>query len=323
MHDQSSRTVNIPAGVAPDGIASTAALHRVGVSASMITKRCRAGGPWRRLLPGVVMLDNGEPTRRQLLRAAVALAGPDAVITGADALRAYGMEIPAPHVVRLLVPTARRLAAKEFVAVERTTRLPAPIVRHGLPFAPPSRAAVDIARRTSDIWLLRMSLALPVLHGLSDHDSLLRELEVGNQRGSAAVRVALGQLDATAASLLHAHAARLLRNSPLPPPRWNVTVYDRRQRPMGYADAWWDEVGLAWQLGPASPDAPAPVHGHLAMTTAGVVVVRTSAAEVRRASGNPQDRDPIIRELAAAYAEAGTRQRPPVEARCLSVPNTA
>ncbi|MGH3466443.1 MAG: hypothetical protein ACRDQF_01770, partial [Thermocrispum sp.] len=321
MHEKPTRTVNIPSGVAPDGIASTAALNRAGVSASMITKRCRAGGPWRRLLPGVVMLGNGEPTRRQQLRAAVALAGPDSVITGADALHAYGVDIPVPHTIRLLVPVAQRVTAKEFVSVERTTRIPKPIVRDGLPFAPPSRAAVDIARKTSDIALLRSSLALPVLHGLSDHDTLLRELESGNQRGSAAVRLALRQLDATAASVLHAHAARLLRNSPLPPPRWNVTVYDRRQRPIGYADAWWDEVGLAWQLGPATPDTPAPAHGHLALTTARVVVVRTSAAEIRHASDNPPQRDPIIRELAAAFAEAGTRQRPRVEGRCLSVPN--
>lgn len=289
----------------------------------MITKRCRAGGPWRRLLPGVVMLNNGEPTRRQQLRAALALAGPGSVITGADALRAYGLEVPLPHMVRLLVPITRRLAAKEFVAVERTTRLPQPIVRDGLPFAPPSRAAVDIARRTSNIALLRKVLALPVMHGLSDHEGLLRELESGNQRGTAAVRTALRQLDSTAASMLHAHAARLLRNSPLPAPRWNVTVYDRRQRPMGYADAWWDQVGMAWQFGPATPESPAPVHGHLAMTTARVVVVRTTAADIRRASDDASEREAIVRELVAAYTAAAERQRPLVEARCLAVPNTA
>lgn len=323
MDQQSPRTLKIPAGVAPDRIASVTALHEAGVSASMITKRCRAGGPWRRLLPNVIMLGSGPPTRRQQLRAAVALAGPAAVITGIDALRAHGIDLPVPYTVRLLIPTEQRLMTKEFVTVERTTRLPTPIVRDGLPFAPPARAALDVARATSDLWLLRSSLALTVLHGLCDHDLLLRELNAGNQRGTAAVRAALRQLDATTASLLHAHAMRLLRSSPLPAPRWNVTVYDRKRRPMGYADAWWEEVGLAWQLGPANPALSAPPHGHLAMTTAGVVVVRTPAAEVRAAVGDPDDREPVIRELVAAFAAASKRPRPPVEALCQSIPNTA
>lgn len=315
--------MKVPAGVAPDGIASVAALQAAGVSHSMITKRCRPGGPWRRLLPNVVMLDTGMPSRRQRLQAAIALAGPEAVITGIDALRAYGVDLAAPYPVRLLIPTRQRLASKDFVTVERTTRVPKPIMRDGLPFAPPARAALDVARGTSDLWLLRAALALPVLHGLCDHDRLLSELDAGNQRGSSAVRVALRQLDATAASLLHAHASRLLRETPLPPPRWNVTVYDRKRRPMGYADAWWDDVGLAWQLGPPCPTSPAPAHGHLALTTAGVVVVRTPAAEVRVAANDPDEREPIVRELVAAFAEASRRQRPPVEALCQSIPNSA
>ncbi|WP_043662120.1 type IV toxin-antitoxin system AbiEi family antitoxin [Thermocrispum municipale] len=315
--------MSISPEIAPDGIATVAALRSAGVSHSMITRRCRAGGPWRRLLPGVVMLTNGEPTRRQQLRAAIAFAGPDAVITGADAFQAYGLQLRHPPVVHVLVPATRRLTTREFISVERTTRLPKPIVRDGLPFAPPARAALDIARRTSNIALLRSALALPVVHGLCDHESLLRELNEGNQRGTAAVRLALRQLDETATNVLHRHAAAILRDSPLPPPRWNVTIYDRKQRAMGYADAWWDEVGLAWQFGPPTPDSPAPVHGHLALTQAKVEIVRTSAAEVRAAIEDPALREMIVRELVAAFADASTRQRPLVEARCLSVPNTA
>lgn len=323
MEHRRSRTVSIPPEIAPDGVAPVTALLRAGISHSMITRRCRAGGPWRRLLPGVVMLANSEPTRKQLLRAAITYAGPRAVITGVDALNAYGVQLPAPHTVRLLVPVEQRLAPKEFVTVERTTRMPKPIMRDGLPFAPPSRAAVDVARGTSNIALLRSALALPVMHGLCDHDSLQRELEAGNQRGTAAVRLALRQLDVTATSALHSNAAALLQHAPLPPPQWNVTIQDCRRRPLGYADAWWDEIGLAWQFEPAVPESATPAHGHLALTAAKVIVVRTPAADVRAALDDFSLRNMIVRELAAAFAEAGTRERPRVEARCLSVPYTA
>mgnify|MGYP006976814502 FL=1 len=108
MEHRRSRTVSIPPEIAPDGVAPVTALLRAGISHSMITRRCRAGGPWRRLLPGVVMLANSEPTRKQLLRAAITYAGPRAVITGVDALNAYGVQLPAPHTVRLLVPVEQR-----------------------------------------------------------------------------------------------------------------------------------------------------------------------------------------------------------------------
>lgn len=323
MHQRSTRTVNIPSGAAPDGVATVAELQQAGLSPNMITKRCRAGGPWRRLLPGVILLDNGPPNRRQQLRAATALAGPAAVITGADALRAHGIDLPMPHAVRLLVPVGQRLLSREFVTAERTTRVPEPVIHDGLPFAPPARAALDVARNTSDVWLLRSALALTALHGLCTRDDLRRELDEGNQRGSAAVRLALRRLDATTVSVLHAHAMRLLRDAPLPPPQWNVTIYDRKRRPLGYTDAWWDEVGLGWQLGPINATTPIPAHGHLPLTTSGVVVVRTSATHVRTAGSDLAARENIIRDLVEGFRTAAERDRPPVEARCPSMPNTA
>src|SRR5690242_16609524 len=67
-----------------DGVTTSASLRREGASASTIAARCRLGGPWRRLLPGVILLGRGEPTRCQQLRAAVLHTGPDSVVTGLD-----------------------------------------------------------------------------------------------------------------------------------------------------------------------------------------------------------------------------------------------
>ena len=89
---------------------------------------------WQRLLPGVVMFSRQLPTRRQRLRAALAWAGPEAVITGVDALRAHGIPLHLPPEVRLLVPVNHRLSVKDFIVVERTTRLPVPFMRDGMSF---------------------------------------------------------------------------------------------------------------------------------------------------------------------------------------------
>lgn len=323
MHQPECRTLKVPAAAAPDGVATVAALRDAGLSTTMITKRCRPGGPWQRLLPGVVMLDSGPPSRRQQLRAAVALAGPEAVITGVDALRAQGLDLPAPHAIRLLLPTQRRLMPKDFVVVERSTRMPEPRVLAGLPFAPAARAALDVARGTSDPVLLRKVLAMVALNGLATRDELQRELDAGNQRGSSAVRLALRDFDATTASMLHLEASRILHSTPLPPPRWNVTVYDRKGRAIGYADAWWDEVAVAWQIGQPNAAGPVPPHRHLALTAAGAQVVRTPASAVHEAVTDERKRQPIIRALSSAFLAAARRNRPPLEGRCLSLPNTA
>jgi hypothetical protein len=37
-------------------------LESVGVPRRSISRRCRPGGPWQRLLPGIVLLGNSEPT---------------------------------------------------------------------------------------------------------------------------------------------------------------------------------------------------------------------------------------------------------------------
>lgn len=314
----------MPAGlvaVAPDRVATHAALRKAGVSASMIAARCRPDGPWRRLLPGVVLLSKAPPTRRQLLRAAVTIAGPDAVITGVDALQALGLELPTPRAVHLLVPAGRRLGPNGFLTVERSARLPVPVIRDGLPFAPAARAATDAARTASDSATLRSVLALTVERGLSTVEALRTELDAGNQRGTSAVRSVLGTMLGMVATMLHGRAHRVLRAAPLPAPRWNVTVCDRRRRPIGHADAWWDEVGLAWLIEDDSRAGGRP-GSHVALAATGIIVVRTPASLLR----DPHDivgTARIIRELTSAFVAAARRPRPKVLAASPIVPITA
>jgi hypothetical protein len=256
----------------------------------------------------VILLTAGTPTRRQLLYAVIARLGMDAVITGVDALHAHGVELPVPGRVHVLVAAYRRVLPDEFMVVQRTTRLPDPVRRDGIPFAPPARATLDVARREADPERLRRLLGVPLYWGLCTVEELRAELDSGNQRGSAGVRDTLRHLDVGRDTFAHGMARRLLRQAPLPAPGWNVTVCDARGRPIGVADAWWDEVGLAWQFGTPADGLGRPRLNHLALRAAGVAVVHCTPAQLSEEPGI------VIRELVGAFAGAARRTRPKVRA---------
>jgi hypothetical protein len=179
-----------------DGVTSTADLLESGVGRYTIETRCRPGGPWQRLLPGVLLLTPGAPTRRQRLRAAVVYAGPRAVITGIDALHDQGLPtLPLPPRVHVLQEPDQRLNNHDFLLLERTTRRP-PVVTTptNLPLATPTRATLDAARREQHPLRLHQLLAAVLRAGLCTAPDLLAELDAGSKRGAAAPRAALKAL---------------------------------------------------------------------------------------------------------------------------------
>src|SRR6188474_3698611 len=76
---------------AADGVITAQALVALGVPESTVYHRCRDGGPWQRLAPGVVLMTTGHPTTGQLVTAALLHGGPDAVLTGLEACRRHGI----------------------------------------------------------------------------------------------------------------------------------------------------------------------------------------------------------------------------------------
>ncbi|HEY1321142.1 MAG TPA: hypothetical protein VGF32_12875 [Streptosporangiaceae bacterium] len=181
--------------IVPDGVIRTAELRAAGVSNYAVSERCRPSGPWQRVLPGVVLMSTGPPTRRQRLRAAVAYAGPGCLVSGVDALRCNDIDLPCPAEVLVLLPAERRAVSRSYLTVERTTRLPGPVWRHGLPLAPVVRATVDAARREHDQDRLRALLLAPLEAGACAIAELLTELAAGSQRGTAAPRALLLELE--------------------------------------------------------------------------------------------------------------------------------
>lgn len=282
-----------------DNVITVAELRAQGMTSHAIAARCRPSGPWQRIVRGVVLMSSARPTRRQRLRAAIAYAGPESVVSGIDAMRAHGVDVPPTPDVLVLVPATRRLVSASQLMVERTTRPPRPVVLADLPYAPLPRATLDAARRTADDRQQRALLA--AVAGRCTVAALRAELNAGSQRGSAAVRALLAT-DPTETSdvipVADALAKRALRATALPPPRWHVPVYDDTGMLLGVPDAWWPAVSVAWDVG-----TQVRHHDPRAWAAAGVTLVRTPPERLHR---NPPA---AMNELVAAYSTAAGQQR--------------
>jgi GNAT superfamily N-acetyltransferase len=294
------------------------ALQQCGLARSSIAYRCRSGGPWQSPLAGIVILHNGPPTRDDHRRAALLYCGRGSepcVLTGLDALELHGLRnIPRPsggvHV--LVGPHVQRTGLGR-VLVERTERLPAPSPGRW-PLAPVARAAVDFARRSRERGILRAVLAEAVQRGFCTSADLGAELAAGSRWGSALPREILAEIADGVRSPAEAEARRLLmRGTGLPTPLWNPRLLDSAGRFVATPDAWFDEVGMAWEidsrewhLGPA--EYAATVERRNRLMGAGIVVVHHLPSAIRQAPAR------VLADLRAGYAQAAQRPRPPLRA---------
>jgi len=300
---------------ARDRVIPVAALVGLGVPGPTVARRCQDGGPWRRLLPGIVLLGSGPATRQQEITAALMYGGPDALVTGLEACRRYGVRRgpEPPRKVHLLVPEERQLKGSGFVIVERTTRLPRPQVKDGVPLAGAARACLDGARRLHAAAEITELVADAVQRRLCTPAQLAAELRVGSQRGSATPRRVLADVAEGVRSAAERAAKHLLVGSGLPEPWWNARVCTADGRLLGVADAWFDDVALTWEINSyawhLNPKSYArEVKRSAAMAAAGVPVVPVLPTALHD--------DPVasLADLVAAYRLAEQRPRPPVRA---------
>ena len=301
------------------GVIRVQKLLKLGIHESTSYKRCQPGGPWRWLLPGIVLLSNGEPTRQQQVEAAVLHGGADAIVTGTEAVHRYGLtRLPPDPLIHLLVPHARHVRSAGFALVERTIYMPGPVWRDGVPLAPLDRAVLDASRRWRKVDPVRALLSEAVQRGRCQPAELLAELNTGSRRGSALPRRVLDEIGAGVHSVAEAHGLRLWRASKLPKALWNLPVHDSSGRFIAIPDAWCDDVALAWEIDSFEWHLNAKgyaktVARNTRYAAAGIVVVQTLPSRLR---DDPQG---VIAELQAAYLAAKARPRPAVQARPSSV----
>ncbi|MEU4252139.1 hypothetical protein AB0F15_32435 [Amycolatopsis sp. NPDC026612] len=290
-------------------------LEEIGMPRSSVYRRCLPGGPWRRLLPGVILLHPAEPTAEQRLRAGLLRGGPGAMITGLWALKRHGLhQLPEPGDVHLLIPHEREVTSAGFALVERTTRLPAAWTKEGLPVAPAARAVLDGARRIRDFDVVQAMLAEAVQRRRCTAEQLDRELRRGSQRGSAIPRRALQALLKGAESVAEADAWEVWKLSGLSAADWNVPVFDRHGSFIAKPDAWCEDVAFAWEIDSRAYHESGDFYAatlarNARYSAAGVVCLQTLPSRLRT------EPDKVIIELRDAYATACARPRPPVTCR--------
>ncbi|MEV6446951.1 hypothetical protein [Amycolatopsis sp. NPDC051716] len=295
------------------GVLTVAQLEELGVPSRTSYRRCRPGRPWQRLLPGVVLLRTGTPTRRQLLEGALLYGGGEAVVTGLESCRRQGLKRAARpgEPVHLLLPAHLKTTSSGYVLVERTTRMPTPIEVGKLPLAPVVRAVLDECRRLTERAPIRALLAEVVQQLKTDPTDLCTELEKGSDRGSALPREVLREIGSGARSPAEAEAMAVWRRTGLPEPVWNFQVRDERGRYIATPDAWCDEVALAWEIDSyefhfGRPGYAATLERNNRYAAAGVAVVQTVPSRLR---SEPRA---VAGELVLAYRAAANRPRPPV-----------
>lgn len=296
-------------------IAPATELIALGVSSADISARCQVGGPWQRMDPGLVLLSNEPPNRRQRIHAALKGAGPNAVLTGLDALALHGMTaVGLDGPVHLLVPPRRQPKLVDGVFFDHTHQLPQPLHRTGFPVAPLPRAAIDTCRRAKTADHVRALLKEVITRGRVTPATLHNELDWSKDPGATLPRRVLAEIDDKVRSVARGWAKRLVQQAGLPAPRWHVPITSPNGSHVATADAWWDEVALAWEvdsyafdLSPA--DCTAALRRAARLTASGVVVVHTAPTQLR-------DEPAAVAEiLRNAYRQAETRPRPQVKAQ--------
>ncbi|HTI27351.1 MAG TPA: hypothetical protein VL652_40585 [Kutzneria sp.] len=294
-------------------------LAKLGVPDYTSYRRCQPDGPWRWLLPGILMLSNGQPTARQRLEAALLHGGPDALVTGTAAARQYGLQqVPPDDVIHMLIPHDQHIHSTGFAVVERTIHMPGAVSRNGLRLAPVDRAVLDAARRWRKIDPVRALLIETVQQNGSAPTDLMVELNFGSRRGTALPRRVLYELEVGLRSVAESHGLEVWRKSGLPPVVWNAPLYDTKGAFVAMPDAWFDDVALAWEIDSYDWHFDAKSYARTVArntryASAGIAVVQTLPSRLR------SEPAAVIAELRAAYEAAQSRPRPPVRAKMITV----
>ena len=294
-----------------EGVATHRQLRGLGVSRSGITRRIGPHGPWQRLLPGVVLAHRGTPTRRELVLGTLAFAGDGAVISGADALAALGLRGgDVPGTVLVLVRDTRQRRSFGYARVERTTRLPEPIMRRSIPYAPVARALVDFCRFQPSLVDVRATVAAAVQQDRTTVTALADELRACQRQRTAGARLALAEVADGVRSIAEGRARAAIQRSGLPQPQWNAQLRDGDGVLFLQPDVWWPEFGAAleidsrkWHLGPDAWQRTQQRQRRL--TAHGVLVMSFAPSEI------VDDPATFVREIRALLRTAAARPRLP------------
>ncbi|MGW7405732.1 hypothetical protein ACWGI9_18665 [Streptomyces sp. NPDC054833] len=262
-------------------VMSTARLRAHGISTAELNEQCRPGGPWRQILPGIVLLHPGPPTSEERLHAALLYAAresaagmpgvpsqpsadephrpvyKEAMITGLAALALYGFASAPPLTsldrIDVLVPRLRRLRTTGCVRILRTPALPTPRQVTGLPVAPVARALADAVAELTEGGAVRRLLTEAVRAGHCEPAAVVRELTQAKLLSRPHVVDAVDSLVAEGRAMAEERLYRMVREHGLPDPVWNVDLRLPGGPHLGGLDAYWPEQAVAVELDTRAP----------------------------------------------------------------------
>lgn len=292
------------------GVIRVSTLQKLGVGSFTAYRRCIPGGPWQWMLPGIVLMENGAPTRDQLVAAALLYGGPNCLVTGLEACRRHGMrDVPDDGKIHLLVPHDRQLRNSWFVTVERTKRMPEAVVRRGVPLAPVDRAVLDGARRIRAFQPVEAMLAEVIQRKQCDVGTLSEELEKGCQRGTAVPRRVLARLSTGAHSVAEIRAAEVWQLTGLPEPERNVPIYDVDGLLISIPGVCCERIKFVWEIDSfdfhfSRNDYARSVRRNARYAAAGYIVLQTVPS---RLTIDPHG---VAKEILQAWTAASARSSP-------------
>jgi hypothetical protein len=155
-------------------------------------------GLWQLLLPNVYLTHHGEPSRRQLLIAALLYAGPEAAIDDVDACRFHGVQAVRSDddIVRVVVPYGSPTRSCGFVVVRRTTAPIAVIRTERLRYLALPAALIAATRRMTDPRRVLAVLSDAVQGNLTTGQALMTAHVQGSRRNAALADDALEHIGA-------------------------------------------------------------------------------------------------------------------------------
>jgi hypothetical protein len=276
-----------------------------GMTVEALRHAIRPGGPWQRLGPGLYAAFTGQLSDRQKLQAALLVAGPDSMVSGADACRTYGMRYVPQQASPLVVVPAALKRRPPFVVVRRV----AVVLQHrelaGLRVAPVARAVVDAARRDPvlhpdglSLQDVRALVCESVQRKLTTPERLSEQLGQVRRNGSGHLRTAVDDVTAGCWSAPECELRDLIRSSRLlPEPTWNTPLPGL---PHITPDGWWREARLVAEVDSdeyhrygVTPEQTQKRHAE--MIAAGWTVMGIAPRRIRRVPRN------VLAELESAY----------------------
>jgi hypothetical protein len=244
---------------------------------------------WQAILPAVYLTAPTEPTRRQLLIAALLYAGPAGAVDGADACRYHGLRSVSidESVVHVVVPWGEAARTQQFVVVRRT-RSPIHVVdTERVRYVDAATAVVVAARSMRRDRSAVAALSEALQRRMTTYDDLVRAHVLGPPRGARIVGRALAALSTGAASVAEVDFLQLVALSTvLPMPLCNVLL----RLPCGRLispDALFIESAMIHETNGRRAHARADLfedmqERHDALTAAGFTVLHNSPSRIHR-----------------------------------------